>query len=123
MAEYAPVYMPGTAYSTTASAAITGGQLVEVTGSGTVGPAAGTNPGIGIAANDAAANSRVAVYLGNLVQEATTSANVTAGNPLKAAAGGTVAPWVSGTDGAHLQIGLALTTATSGATVRYLNRN
>jgi predicted RecA/RadA family phage recombinase len=38
MAEYLPLKAPGQSISMTASAAITGGQLVRVSGSGTVAP-------------------------------------------------------------------------------------
>ena len=39
MAEYLPLYKPGQALTLKASAAITGGQLLAVSGSGTVAPA------------------------------------------------------------------------------------
>jgi hypothetical protein len=122
MADYTPVYNPGHAWTSSASATITGGQLVEVSGSGTVGPAgAGSTKVVGVAAFDAASGARVTVWPG-AIHEVTCAANVTAGNTLKAAATGQVTPWVSGTDAADLVIGTALTTATSGNKVRFFAR-
>jgi hypothetical protein len=40
MADYVPLYLPGNAVNSTASATITGGQAVYVSGSGTVANAA-----------------------------------------------------------------------------------
>ncbi len=112
MAEYLPTFKPGQAITLKASATITGGQLVEVTGSGTVGPAgAASTKVVGVAAFDAAVNDNVTVYAGG-VQHATASGAVTAGDVVQAAANGQVA------SGTTAPIGIALTTAASGADVR-----
>jgi hypothetical protein len=55
MAEYLPIYKPGQALTLKASGAITGGQLVAISGSGTVATAgAAAANWIGVAAFDAA---------------------------------------------------------------------
>lgn len=118
MAEYLPIYKPGQAVTLKASASITGGQLVEVTGSGTVGPAgANSTKVVGVAAFDAATNDAVTIFAGG-VQHATASGAITAGDMVAAAAGGNVA--TNATPGAGVQVGVALSTASNGADVRVL---
>lgn len=121
MSSYTPVYSPGDAISLTASATITGGQLVEVTGSGTVGPAgANSTKVVGIAAFDAVSGQRVSVHTGKIVQEAVASGAITAGDLVAAAAAGQVA--TNATPAAGVQIGIALTTAANAAKVQYVTR-
>lgn len=112
MSEYLPIYKPGQAITLKASAAITGGQLVEVTGSGTVGPAgAASTKVVGVAAFDAATNDNVTIYAGG-VQHAKAAGAITAGDVVQAGAAGTVA------SGTTAPIGIALTTAATNADVR-----
>ena len=114
MAEYLPIYKPGQAFTLKASAAVTGGQLVEVTGSGTCGPAgAASTKVVGVAGFDAAINEFVTVYAGG-VQHGTASGAVTAGDVVQAAAAGAIAT------GATAPVGVALSTAANGADVRVL---
>lgn len=122
MPDYTPRFKPGSTITSTASTAITGGQLLAVSGDNTVAPAgAGSAACVGHAAHDAASGARVTVHTpGRAVQVATASGAVTAGAPLKSAANGQVAAWVSGTDGAQLVVGLALAGAANGAQVSYL---
>lgn len=116
MAEYLPLFAPGKAITRSASAAITAGQLVIVTGSGTVGPAsAATHLWAGVAAFDAASGDNVTVYTGG-VQRIVATGTVTAGQLVEAAAGGTVATHTNGTADYNV-VGLALTTATAGNAV------
>lgn len=130
MPSYTPVYAPGAAYSSTASAAITGGQLVEVTGSGTVGPAGAQSlKVVGVAAFDAASGARVTVHRVAPIHEATASGAVTAGDQLVSAAGGQVAtlPAASAAlagdiNAARSVIGVALTSAASGAKVQFIHQ-
>lgn len=124
MSDYTPLHKPGQTISSTTSAAVTGGQLLEVTGNNTVGPAAaGSLKVVGQAAHDAPAGSSVTVHApGRPVCVATAAATVTAGQRLKAAAAGQVTPYVDGTDAVTLVVGLALTGAASGAAVRYQAR-
>ncbi|WP_031165963.1 capsid cement protein [Streptosporangium roseum] len=129
MGDYIPVYTPGEAYGMTASAAITGGQQVEVTGSGTVGPAAADSlKVIGVAAFDAASGARVTVWSSHVVHEVTngSGATITAGDLLSAAASGGVkglavvtTPTAADVTNTRGCIGVAITTAANGAKVRY----
>jgi len=125
MAEYLPVFKPGQAVTLKASAAITGGQLVAVTGVGTVGPA-GANAvnWIGVASNDAAQNDNVTIFTDG-VQSVTASGSVTAGDLVVAAAAGAVStlaavttPTPADVTGARGLVGVALSTATNGNKVR-----
>lgn len=112
MAEYLPLYTPGQALTLKASAAVAGGQVLEVTGAGTVGPAgAASVKTVGVAGFDAAVNDNVTIYAGG-VQLCTASGAVTAGDQVAAAAGGKVAT------GTTAVIGIALSTAADGAIVR-----
>lgn len=114
MAEYLPTYLPGQRLTLKASANITGGQLLEVSGDGTVAVAgAASTKVVGVAGFDAVTNDNVTVYAGG-VQHLAASGAVTAGDQVAAAAGGKVA---TGTTGA---IGIALSTAADGAQVRVL---
>ena len=112
MAEYLPIFKPGQAITLKASAAITGGQVVEVTGAGTVGPAgANSTKVVGVAGFDAAINDYVTVYAGG-VQNCTSAGVITAGDLVAAAASGNVA--TNAAPAAGVQIGIALST-TAGA--------
>lgn len=118
MAEYLPVYKPGQAVTLKASATITGGQVVAVSGSGTVGPAGADSVAwVGVASNDAVTNDNVTIYTGG-VQSVTASGTVTAGQTVETAAAGAVA--TSATPTAETVVGVALTTATTGNKVRVL---
>lgn len=125
MAEYLPVFIPGQAVTLKASAAITGGQLVAVTGSGTVGPAgANATSWVGVAAFDAATNDNVTIYSGG-VQSVTASGSVTAGDVVVPAASGAVStlaavttPTAADVTNTRAVVGVALTTATNGNKVR-----
>lgn len=115
------VIMPAGPFSTTTSASVTGGQLVEVTGDNTVGPAAaGSIKAVGQAQHDAASGAALTAYSRGLIQESVASGAVVAGDRLKAAAAGKVAKYVDGTDAATLVVGIALAGAADAATVRYL---
>jgi hypothetical protein len=116
VAEYLPVYRPGQVLTLKASATITGGQLVAVSGSGTVGPAGAAATGwVGVAAFDAATNDNLTIHSGG-VQSVTASGAITAGSPVIAGAAGTVV--ASATPPAGQQVGVALTTAADTAKVR-----
>lgn len=105
MADYLPKHKPGQAVTYTASAAVTGGRLVEVTGNRTVGPAgADSAKVVGVAGFDAAAGETVTVYRGG-VQRLTAAAAITAGATVTAAAAG------KATTGGTNKIGIALEAA------------
>lgn len=116
MAEYLPLYRPGQAITLKASGTITGGQLVAVSGSGTVAVAgAAAANWIGVASNDAATNDYVTIF-DDGVQNLTASGSITAGDSLVTAASGQVATGAAATPSAF--VGIALTTATNGNKVR-----
>lgn len=113
MAEYLPLHKPGQAETLTASATIVGGQLVMVSGSGTVAPAtAASTAWYGVAGHNAASGEAVVVYSGG-TQRLTASGAITAGAPVVAGAAGTVA---AGTT-VNQVVGIARTTAADGAVV------
>ena len=121
MGDFTPIHKPGHALTLTASAAVVGGQQVEVSGNLPVAPAAaGSQTVIGQAGHDAAAGERVTVHApGRTVTEATASGAVVAGDPLKAAATGKVTKFVAGTDSHLAYLGVALSGATDGQACRY----
>lgn len=90
----------------TASAAITAGQLVEITGNMTVGPAgAASTKVVGVAARDTASGAQVMVY-GDDVHDLLAAGAIAAGAQVIAGAAGTVATVGAGT--AFQVIGVAL---------------
>lgn len=116
MAEYLPIHTPGQAVTLKASATITAGQVVAVTGSGTVGPAgADSATWVGVAAFDAATNDNVTIYCGG-TQTCKASGAITAGDAIECAAAGAVATASGAT--ALTYVGIALTTAADAAQVR-----
>ncbi len=121
MSDFTPIITPAYQWTSAASAAVTGGQYVEVTGDNTVGPAAaGSQKVVGQAAHDAAAGASLTVHSpGRIVTEAVAAAIVTAGQPLKTAANGQVTPLVVGTDNDILRVGIALAGAAAGALCRH----
>lgn len=89
--EYVPLRNPGKAITAQASAAVTAGQLVEITGDNTVGPAgAGSAKWRGVAAFNAATGQLVTVLSGG-DHELIASGAIAVGAEVSAAAGGAVA--------------------------------
>lgn len=127
MADYTPIYSGGVnPFTATTSAAVTGGQVLVVSGASTVGPAgAGSLVAVGVAAHDAASGARVTVWpLNNCIHEITTTGTVTALDGVITAATGTVGTAAIATAAAAgTLIGTALTTATTGNKVRFAGRN
>src|SRR6476469_2831442 len=85
MSDYTPVYVPGRVITLTASGAVSGGDLLTVSGSGTVQKLAfgAVNQVIvGGAANDTPINGRVTVYGRGTVHESVANGTVTAGDKL-----------------------------------------
>ena len=120
MADYVPLYLPGDAVNSTASATLTGGQLVYVSGSGTVANAAtAANIPVGVAAFDAASGAGCGYFARGTVHRLTASGTVTAGDVVEAAAAGAVATHTVGTNDARV-FGIALTTATTGNSVEIM---
>lgn len=121
MADYLPLFQPGQAFTRAASATITGGQLLAVSGSGTVAPAgANATNWVGVAAFDAASGDNVTVHAGG-VQRIEAAGGITAGDLVVAGAAGTVAtlaavttPTAADVTNTRAIVGVALTTATDG---------
>lgn len=119
MADYAPAFLPGQTFTSQASAAVTGGQVVEVTGSGTVAAAAaGSIKVVGVAAHDAASGAKLTVIANKVIHDTVAgTGGVTAGNNLLTEASGVV---VAGAAAVGTRIGVALTTASAAAVVRWM---
>ncbi|MEV0584100.1 capsid cement protein [Nonomuraea sp. NPDC050310] len=126
MADYLPVFPNGMEpFTMTASAAVTGGQVVFASGVGTVAPTAGANgASIGVAAGDAGVGARVAIWpLSGVVHETTTPAGVTAGAAVTSStAGGVDSSTLATVAAAGTHLGTALTTATATNKVRWIGR-
>lgn len=93
MGDYIPVYPDNDQFTRTASATIVGGQLVEVTGDNTVGPAAaGSVKVVGVAAQDMPSGGKVSVYARDTIHETVvgTSGDMVAGDAVKAGAAGSI---------------------------------
>ena len=109
MADHLPKFTGG-AVTFTTSAIVTGGQVVEVTGDRTVGPAtAASAKAIGTAAHDAASGAKVVVHLPGPVDTAVSAAAILAGAKVEAAAAGKIQTATTG-----YVLGIALTAATGG---------
>lgn len=110
---------PVTVFYMTTSANVTGGQVLAVSGNGTVAPAAANSVAVvGIALNDATSPAQVKVFVPNGVWTSTTPTGVTAGAKLVTGAAGTVETIAANTF--EKIIGTALDTATGGNTVRWV---
>lgn len=105
MTDYLPKFKPGQAVTYKASAAVTGGRLVEVTGNRTVAHAGEDSAKVvGVAGFDAAAGDDVTVYAGG-VQRLVASAAIEAGAAVTPADAG------KATSGGTNKIGTALEAA------------
>lgn len=116
MAEYEPLHTPGKAITRQASGTITGGQLVIISGSGTVAAStAATHLWLGVAGFDAVSGDQVTVHCEG-VQRIVASGAITAGQLVEPATAGKVAAHTNGTNDFNV-VGVALTTAADGALV------
>lgn len=125
MGDYLPYIQAVAPFSSTASAAVTGGQLVEVTGVNTVGPAAVNSVKVvGVAAHDAATSAGLTVHpISGNIHETVSTAGSTQGDRITAAAAGAVASTAAATAAAAgTDLGVALNTATAGNKVRWMGR-
>ncbi|MFW6598126.1 capsid cement protein [Propionibacteriaceae bacterium Y2011] len=114
MADYLPRFKPGQTFTCKASAAVTGGQLVVVTGDRRVGPAGATSTAVvGVAGFDAAVEADVTIHAGG-VQRLTASAAIAAGAEVESAADGQIATATTA------PIGVALAAASTGDVVDVL---
>jgi hypothetical protein len=119
MADYTPVYTGGAEpFTMTASAAITGGNVVVWSGASTVAPSGGVSTVVaGVAAHDAASGARVAIWpIDGVIHELTSSGAITAGGGIESGASGVVqaaATSIAASSAAGSLIGAAVTTAAS----------
>lgn len=119
MADYTPIHNPGNEVTFTASAPVVGGQVVIVSGVMSVAPAgADASKVVGVAASDAAAGQRVTVFVRSFVHETTSTGTIAAADELATGANGVVV--VKGA--AVNRVGIALTAATGGAPVRWIQK-
>ncbi len=117
MGAYEPECLYGHTYTATASATVVGGQVLAVSGNGTVGPAgADSNAVIGIAAHDAATNGQLTFFPRGKIHISTAAGAITAAARVNSAAAGTVASATAGVG----NIGVALTTAADTAAVTWM---
>ena len=132
MPDYSPVYIPSKIVTMTVSAAVSGGDLLEVSGSGTVRKCATviSFAYIGVAGEDTPVNGRVTVYARGFVHESIADGVITAGDQLNtsntagrqvvtAAATG-ASPAKADVDRVRGIIGVALTTVADNAKVRWM---
>jgi hypothetical protein len=128
MADYSPVYTGGvTPMTKTTSAAVVGGNVVAVSGAGTVAPSGAASAlAVGVAAQDGASGTRVAVWpLANCEHEAIASGTIAAGDGVVAVAAGQVATAptsLATAAAAGTLIGIATSAATNGNKVRFIGR-
>jgi hypothetical protein len=132
MPDYTPVYSPSKTVTLTASGAISGGDVLEVAGSGTVRKCttATSQAYIGCAGEDTPSGGRVTVFARGYVHESIAEATVTAGDQLVSSNTGNAqvktlpplggAPGQADVNSARAVMGVALTTATNPAKVRWM---
>lgn len=120
MADYLPLYLPGSAITGTASGAITGGKPVYVSGDGTL---ANTTSAaqliVGVAAHDAASGEKFTYFGRGTVHRLTAAGAITAAQVVEAAAAGAVATHTQGTNDVRV-FGVALTSAADAALVEIM---
>ena len=106
------VYPEGRHLPFTAGADITAGQVVELSGDGTVVPAGdGSTKVVGVALTNAKAGEMVTVVTEGVVEVIAAGA-INAGDKVQSAAGGKVAKWTASAAGDSAKIiGTALTSA------------
>ena len=123
MGDYTPVVAGGQPITFTASAAIVGGEPVEVSGNMQCAPAAADSQKyLGIAGHDCPAGEKVTVHVPpGSIEEVAVSAAVTAGQHVKATGSKRVGPFTVGTDAEVRRLGLCVSgQASVGQTCRYL---
>lgn len=117
MANYEPNFLYSDQITGTASATIVGGQVLIVSGNGTVGPAtADSNAVVGVAAHDAASGTQISYFPRGKSHVTTASGGITAAARVNSGAAGTVASAAAAVG----NIGIALTTAADTAAVEWM---
>jgi Uncharacterized conserved protein (DUF2190) len=123
VADYTPIHTGGSVpFTSQASAAVTGGQVVMASGAGTVAAAtqAGEIAAVGVAGHDAAIGAKVTVWpLPGVTHEVTAQGVIAAGaNVRVGTVNGTVATIGAGT----FALGVALSGAADTALCRFIGR-
>lgn len=110
MGDHLLKFKPGQSVSFTATTAITGGQIVEITGDRRVGVAtsAASTKAIGTAGHDAAIGDQVVVHIAGPVDTVTSAAAIAAGANVEAATAGKAQTATTGR-----VLGIALSAATA----------
>lgn len=132
MADYAPVFTPGATITSTTSGAVAGGDILAVSGTGTVAKTSTlADPKyVGVAAFDAASGTKVTMFGRGPVHESIADGAVTAGDLLtstntanrqvKTLAAAGAAYVQAEANATRAIIGIALTTAADNAKVRWM---
>jgi Uncharacterized conserved protein (DUF2190) len=134
MADYTPVYVEGECLTSTASAAVKGGDVLEVSGSGTVAPitpsATPSLKVVGIAQADCPSGGRVSIWARGPVHESVADGSVTAGDQLVTATNANrqvrslaavTTPTAADVVGTRAILGIALTSVADNAKVRWMD--
>lgn len=123
MSDYTPIFSGGAIpFTSQASAAIVGGQVVMASGAGTCAPAtqAGEVAVIGVAGHDAAIGQKVAVWpIANVTHEVTAQGVVAAAAAVRV---GTVAGTVATIAAGTVVLGVAVAGAADTALCRFIGR-
>lgn len=84
MVDYAPIAVPGGTWSFTTTTAVVGGDLVEITGSNTVGKVGtlASSKFIGVAGHDASVGTKLTVIMAHPIHESVADGAVAAGDQL-----------------------------------------
>lgn len=133
MPDYTPVYVIGRAITLTASSSCVGGDLLQISGSGTVAPwvpnATPSTKIVGVAGDDTPANGRVTMYGFGPVHESIADGSITAGDQLISAATAgrqvktcpaVTTPTAGDVTNTRSILGVALTSAADNAKVRWM---
>ena len=131
MADYTPIFFPGEVIPLTASGGVAGGDLVVVSGSGTIAKAGAlaATTYVGVAAQDAGANTRVSGFSRGIVHASIADGTVTAGDQVTTTntanrqvktAPAVTTPTPADVTTSRAVIGVALITAADGQKVRWM---
>lgn len=116
MSGYLPKFDADDVFTITASATVTGGQLVTALGA----PAgANANAWVGVAAHDAVSGQTLSVFYGQ-AQRLVAAGALAAGALVKCAASGQVTGYTSGTDNADTLVGVAMEAASGAGSVIFV---
>lgn len=134
MADYTPKFTPGDVITMTTSGAVVAGDILVVSGSGTVAKAStlANAAYVGVAGNDAASGAKVAVHACRPVHKSVADGAITAGDlitstntanrQVKTLAAAGAAYVQAEANATRAVLGVALTTAADNASVTWMQR-